>query len=190
MARKIIQVVLLCAFTCVGLPDSRGQQSGAELPKDPWSGLAEVTSYNLVTCPDGKGGFLITFKQTSLPLRYHSARFCPKDGPKDGRINHWSFASYDNAGRQVDEGEFLEGKMYGKCISWHSNGVKQAEGNYSNGEPVGSFTSWHDNGEIAVTGNYLNGKPDGIWAHRDLTGRVTEIFHWHNGKVVSREKFD
>jgi hypothetical protein len=190
MARKIIQVVLSFAFARIALHDSQGQQSGVELPKGPWSELFEVTSYKLVTCPDGNGGLFMTLKQTTLPLRYQSARWCPTGEAEGGRVNRWRFTSYGDAGRKVDEGEYLEEKMHGEWVSWHPNGLKQAEGYYSNGEPIGFHTSWHDNGEIAVTGNYLNGKPDGTWVHRDPTGRVTEIFHWHHGKVTSREKFD
>jgi hypothetical protein len=160
------------------------------LPKGPWSELFEVTSYRLVTCPDGKSGLLMTLKQTTLPLRYQSARWCPMGEGEGGRSSRWRFTGYDNAGHKVDEGEYLEEKMDANWISWHPNGVKHAEGYYSNGEPTGFHTSWHDNGEIAVTGNYLDGKADGIWVYRDSTGRIVKKVHWHLGKVIFTERFD
>jgi len=182
--------LLFCTFTCILPLYSYAETNGVELPKGPWSELFEVTSYKLVTCPDGKSGLLTTLKQNTVPLRYHSARWCPTGEANGGRVTQWRFTSYDDAGRKVDEGEFLEGKMHGKCISWYPNGVEQAEGDYSNGEPIGSHTSWHDNGEIAVTMNYLDGKPDGIWVYRDPTGRIVKNVHWHLGKVISTDKFD
>ena len=190
MIRKLSQPLLLCALTCILPLYSSAEANGVGLPKGPWSELFEVTSYELVTCPDGKSGLLTNLKQKTVPLRYHSARWCPTTEANDGRVTQWRFTSYDDAGRKVDEGEYLETKMHGLWISWHPNGVKQAEGHYSEGEPIGSHTSWRDNGEIAVTMNYLDGKPDGIWVYRDSTGRIVKNVHWRLGKVISTEQFD
>jgi antitoxin component YwqK of YwqJK toxin-antitoxin module len=172
------------------LQEIHAQTSRVELPKGPWSDLYEIPNYKLVTCPDGETGLLTTFTEKALSLRYHSGRWCPKSEPKDGRINQWKFTSYDEAGRKIDEGEYLEGKMHGRWISWYPNGVKKDEGYYLNGEPIGSYISWHDNGEIAVTGNYLDGKQDGIWVIRDFTGRILKNVYWHLGMLIMVEHFD
>jgi hypothetical protein len=190
MKKKPSQLLFLCALTCILPLYSSAETNEGGLPKGPWSELFEVTSYKPVTCPDGKSGLLTTLKQTTLPLRYHSAGWCPTGETKGGRVNQWRFTGYDGAGRRVDEGEYLEGRMHGNWTTWHPNGVKQAEGYYSNGEPIGFHTSWHDNGEIAVTMNYMDGKPDGIWVYRDSTGRIVKKVHWHLGNVISTEQFD
>jgi hypothetical protein len=190
MIRKIPQLLFLWTLTCILPLYSSAETNEVGLPKGPWSELFEVTSYRQVTCPNGKSGLLTNLKQKTVPLRYNSARWCPTTEANDGRITQWRFTSYDDAGRKVDEGEYLEARMHGLWISWHPNGIKQAEGHYSAGEPIGSHTSWHDNGEIAVTMNYLDGKPDGIWVYRDSTGRVVKKVHWHLGKVISTERFD
>lgn len=187
MMRKILQLLLFCALTCILPLYSPTETNGVGLPKGPWSELFEVTSSKLVFCPDGKSGLLTNLKQKSLPLRYHSARWCPMTEAKGGKVTQWRFTSYDDAGRKVDEGEYFEARMHGLWISWHPNGVKQTEGHYVNGEPIGSHTSWHDNGEIAVTMNYVDGKPDGIWVYRDSTGRIIKKLNWHLGKIIKNK---
>ena len=124
MIRKLSQPLLLCALTCILPLYSSVEANGVGLPKGPWLELFEVTSYELVTCPDGKSGLLTNLKQKTVLLRYQSARWCPTTEANDGRVTQWRFTSFDDAGRKVDEGEYLEAKMHGLWISWHPNGVK------------------------------------------------------------------
>ena len=49
---------------------------------------------------------------------------------------------YDN-GQVKQEGEYLNGKLHGKWVSYNEDGTKQTSGEYNQGEKVGTWTFYN-----------------------------------------------
>lgn len=148
-----------------------------------------VDSYAEVSCSEKTKGYSVQFRlgrdTNALPVKYSTGLWCPEE--KNDQI--WSFTGYDEKGRKVDEGKFLNGKQHGLWIGWHKNAVKESEGNFEKGIPVGKFTAWHDNGAVAVSGEYyFDWKMDGKWIYTNPKGKVEKIIVWDKGKIVDARK--
>lgn len=148
-----------------------------------------LESYTEVACPQEKKGYSAKFRigkdTAAMPVRYSTGLYCPDSKGK----NSWYFIGYDEQGRKVDEGGYVNGKQQGQWVGWHKNGVKESEGNFENDMPIGKFIMWHENRKIAVEGEYSSDwKLDGKWVYTDSRGHIEKVIVWNKGTIVSRQK--
>jgi hypothetical protein len=160
-----------------------------EKPYGNFPRIYPVDSYSEVSCSEKTKGYLAKFRlgrdANVLPVKYSTGLWCPDE--KNDKI--WYFTGYDEKGRKIDEGKFVDGKQHGLWVGWHKNGVKESEVIFEKGMPVGKFTAWHDNGTAAVSGEYYSDwKMDGKWIYSNPKGIIEKIIVWDKGKIVGRKK--
>ena len=124
-------------------------------------------------------------KTSKLSLRYSRSQFCEKE-IIPGKLG-FEFTSWDQNGKIVDDGFYLDGKLHGPFLTWYPNGIKESKGQYENGKAVGLFTKWHDDGSLAVQGTFKNGEYDGEWLYWDKEGNIIEKQLWDNGVLKTNQ---
>jgi antitoxin component YwqK of YwqJK toxin-antitoxin module len=63
-------------------------------------------------------------------------------------------------GRNIDEGDYIDGKKSGHWICWYYNGQKAMEGDYIDGKESGHWIHWH-NGQKLMECDYIDGNISG-----------------------------
>lgn len=66
-----------------------------------------------------------------------------------------------------------DGKLHGKYILYQNDGTKSSEAIYFEGKENGPYKTYHKNGLLRMTGQYEMGKPIGTWEYFDNTGKLT-----------------
>jgi MORN repeat protein len=172
--RQFLIVTILVAQGCTSSSGMTKRQVLAEFNR--------LVDSSATPCPQKPDCFCKHFEtQTSLPLRFSLAQYCPL--PSGKRV---SFDSWDEKGNKVDQGAYVNGKMQGQWISWHPNGQISARSFYDHGVQNGPITNWHENGQISLSGQYVNGKEDGQWVFYSTDGKVIRQLVWKSGKLVSK----
>ena len=96
-----------------------------------------------------------------------------RDGKEYGKWTYW----HEN-GQKSWEAEFRDGKEHGKVTYWYENGQKRGEGEWRDGQAHGKYISWHVGGQKSGEGEYRNGKKYG------------KFTRWHkNGQKDSEKEF-
>jgi hypothetical protein len=165
--------------------------AGDEISDELISILSKSIKFDPISCPDNTECLCVEVAaKLNIPLRYQYSKWCPVDTEnKRTSIGTWNVTMFDKEWNKIDEGQYVNGKIHGRWISWGPNGTVIGEIFYEEGAPIGVFTSWHENGVKAVTGGYLKGKPDGVWIYRDKDGQITRRLVWEDGNVKSNETF-
>jgi antitoxin component YwqK of YwqJK toxin-antitoxin module len=89
---------------------------------------------------------------------------------------------YDPSGFKIQETDYKNGKLHGKKIVWHSNGLRNREIHYKHDEVHGKFIEWYPNGMKATEGNYKNGLHHGKYAGWFKSGIKQWEANYKNGQ--------
>lgn len=87
----------------------------------------------------------------------------------------------DENGRTLSMAEYVNGKLHGHLISFHSNGQIAHSQYYTNGVMNGPWVYFWKNGSPITSGFYKNGNLDGAVRDFDSLGNLIKIVEYKNG---------
>jgi antitoxin component YwqK of YwqJK toxin-antitoxin module len=100
-----------------------------------------------------------------LRLRRQVAEYSDGTVVNDGHYTEW----YLN-GKEMEEGDYVDGMRQGKWKLWHENGKLRRTENFSNGKLEGSWKQYRDDGTLESEASYKSNLRDGKWVSYDSTG--------------------
>ena len=107
-----------------------------------------------------------------------------KDGKKYGKWTVW-----DENGQKKSDGNYKDDKKYSKWTVWDENGQIRSEENYKYDKKDGKWTSWYENGQKKSEGNYKDDKKDGKWTEWHENGNKRTERNYKDGKKQSEENY-
>jgi uncharacterized protein len=133
------------------------------------------------------GSYLEEFRQEWHPNGRLFSRFRFVGDKENGPYQYF----YDN-GNISASGNFTNGELDGKILSYGVSGEKYGESNFKLGMRNGERKSWYTNGQIAIIGSYKDGKEDGRWEYWAKDGGRTGQIEFFNQaeKVTQRTIFE
>jgi uncharacterized protein len=81
-------------------------------------------------------------------LKDYGIDYVLTDGPAEG----W----YSN-GQMIEQLNYVNGKLHGKCTWWYVTGQICEHSNYVNGKLHGECTWWYISGQMREQSTYING---------------------------------
>lgn len=104
--------------------------------------------------------------------------FLNESEPYTGR-----FIDYYLNGKKEGEGYLFNGKLKGKRLLFHLNGIISDEMEYDNGISNGIEKRYYENGVLMQKGEFKNGKEIGIWEMFHQNGLLKQRSNFVNGKM-------
>jgi len=104
--------------------------------------------------------------------------FLNESEPYTGR-----FIDYYLNGKKEGEGYLFNGKLKGKRLLFHLNGIISDEVEYDNGISNGTEKRYYENGVLMQKGEFKNGKEIGIWEMFHQNGLLKQRSNFVNGKM-------
>jgi antitoxin component YwqK of YwqJK toxin-antitoxin module len=97
------------------------------------------------------------------------------------KTGYW--ISRDASGLKVYEGNFREGRPYGKFIRYHANGKVRAEMNYQPDGVRVDARLYDPDGHLRAQGTYVNQIKDGLWQFYSEKNNPVYKINYLNGRV-------
>lgn len=97
------------------------------------------------------------------------------NGKKQG-----AWKKYDNEGKLKYEGQFKDGKPYGKFVYYYPSGKVKTESVFSPDGVIARTKSFsEDSTKLMAAGKYVNEKKDSVWTYYNNAGTViaTEVYN-------------
>ncbi|MFZ4741569.1 MAG: toxin-antitoxin system YwqK family antitoxin [Bacteroidales bacterium] len=94
---------------------------------------------------------------------------------------------YYNINNYVLEGKYIDGKRDGVWKEYYPDGKLKFSGEYIEDNPNGKHYFYWDNGKLKENGNYIMGKRDGEWLKYEYEGNLFLKTYYRNGREI---KFD
>lgn len=99
--------------------------------------------------------------------------------------------SFFSNGKPAATLEYINGKLNGKDLQYHSNGQLWMESTEQYGETTGALTAYHPNGKLSHTTNYLNGNQHGSYKFYNEAGIVIEEgYNFNDEQHGDRKVYD
>jgi len=89
-------------------------------------------------------------------------------------------------GKTRYEGNYIDGQVHGKFISYFFDGTKLAEKNYDHGLLDGEYTDYYYGGKLSNKGSYILGEKTGTWKSFYLDGKVWREEEFVNGNLEGK----
>lgn len=85
----------------------------------------------------------------------------------DNFLKKARYIEWDNAGRKIQSGSYVDGNRDGQWFTWYPDGKKRSLTHYQNGQMTGLYTKWYPNGKTMIALTFLpiggvNTQPD-VW---------------------------
>lgn len=97
---------------------------------------------------------------------------------EEGILNGPWYLSINNF---IEKGQFINGVMVGKWITYYDNENIRTEISYENGLENGPYILYYPNGKKMINGYFVNGKREGIWSFFDQNGNKYLTIEYKNG---------
>ncbi len=91
---------------------------------------------------------------------------------------------YYNINNYVAEGKYIDGKRDGLWKEYYPDGKLKFSGSYVEENPNGKHTHYWDNGKMEEIGNYVMGKREGEWLKYEYEGNLFLKNYYRNGREL------
>ncbi len=91
---------------------------------------------------------------------------------------------YYNINNCVLEGKYIDGKRDGLWKEYYGDGILKFSGSYIEDNPNGKHSYYWDNGKIEENGNYVMGKREGEWLKYEYEGNLFLKTYYRNGREL------
>lgn len=102
-------------------------------------------------------------------------------GKRQGRVTHWL------GKKKTNEGWYDRGRLQGRWVQWHDNGIKKRETQYLSGQKQGTERNWTNAGVKKRECPYTKGKLQGLCRYWYPTGEKKTESLYSKGKLQGQQ---